>query len=424
MIRRHFLGAALAAGRPRWFDVVEAGATGAGKSLDTRAVQKAIDTCAQQGGGTVYFPPGRYLCGTLTLRSGVYLHLDAGSVLVGATGLENYPDRVPAFRSFTDTYTTKSLIYAEKAENIGIEGRGAIDGQGKAFEGPYKRRPYTLRFIECRNVAVEGITIRDSPMWVQHYLACDNVAIRGIAVHSRVNHNNDGIDIDCCDRVRISDCDIWSGDDAIVFKSTAGRVCRNVTVTNCVLSTLCNALKLGTESNGGFEDIVVSNCTVYDTRLAGIAIEMVDGGVMDRVCFSNITMNGVGAPLFVRLGDRGRPFTENGPKQPAGTMRNIIVTNVQATRAGRRGCAISGIPGHNIEHLTLENLRFQFEGGGKKIDTPVPEYPDKYPEFGMFGELPAYGFYCRHARDLQMRNVQLTTARPDPRPAMMSVDVE
>jgi polygalacturonase len=422
MMRRQFLAAAAAATRTRSFDVTEAGAQGDGRSLSTPAIQKTIDACSQAGGGTVYFPPGRFLSGTLVLRDHVRLFLDAGAVLAGSTNLADYPLHVPALRSFTDTYTNKSLIYAEKAVDVAIEGRGTIDGQGAAFKGPYMVRPYMLRFIECHDVAVTDITIRDSPMWVQHYLACDNVALRGLTVHSLVNQNNDGIDIDCCDRVRISDCDIRSGDDAIVLKSTAARPCRRVTITNCVLSTLCNALKMGTESNGGFEDVVVSNCTVYDTRLAGIALEIVDGGAMDRVSFSNITMNGVGAPIFIRLGDRGRPFVENGPRQPTGTLRNVILTGIQAARAGRTGCAIAGLPGHLIERLTLENLRLEFDGGGKKRETEVPEVPDKYPEFKMFGELPAYGLYFRHARGVRLRNIELSTAKPDPREAMVFDD--
>jgi polygalacturonase len=424
MLRRDFLAAALAAGLARRFDVVDAGARGDGRSLNTQAIQKAIDACSQSGGGTVHFPPGRYLSGTLRLRSRVRLFLDAGAVLIGSTDLAHYPSLVPAFRSFTDTYTEKSLIYAEKVEDVSIEGRGVIDGQGASFKGPYKVRPYMIRFIECRNVAVEGVTIRDSPMWVQHYLACDGVAIRGITVHSRVNHNNDGIDIDCCERVRISDCDIWSGDDAIVLKSTAARPCRYVTITNCVLSTVCNALKMGTESNGGFTDVTVSNCTVYDTRLAGIALEIVDGGAMDRVVFSGITMNGVGAPIFIRLGDRGRPFAENGPHQPTGTLRNVLITGIEAARAGNTGCAIAGLPGHDIERVTLENIRLVFDGGGKRRTTEVPEVPEKYPEYKMFGELPAYGFYCRHVRGLRLRNIELSTVKPDERPPMIFEDVK
>jgi len=189
---------------------------------------------------------------------------------------------VARIRSYTDNYTDKSLIYAEGASNIVILGRGVIDGQGAAFRGPYKMRPYLIRVTNCRNVLVSDVTILNSPMWVQHYLASDEIEIRNVSVHSLVNANNDGIDIDGCSKVRVSDCEIVSGDDAIVFKGTLNRPCRDIAVTNCILSTRCNALKLGTESNGGFENIVVSNCTIYETDLAGIAVEMVDGGLRGR----------------------------------------------------------------------------------------------------------------------------------------------
>jgi polygalacturonase len=417
MHRRQFLLQAGAAGVYR--------VTPDGSRLQTKELQAAIDACAKGGGGTVYFPPGRYLSGSLFLKSNVTLHLDAGATLVGSANLADYPVTVCGFRSYTDNYTDKSLIYAENVENIGLEGYGTIDGQGASFKGPYKVRPYMIRVIGCRNVRVSGLTIKDSPMWVQHYLACEGVHIHGITVRSRVNANNDGIDIDCSERVRISDCDIWSGDDAIVLKSTADRPCRHVTITNCVLSSACNAFKLGTETNGGFENILLDNCAIYDTRLSGVALELVDGGTLERVTVSNLSMTRVGAPIFVRLGDRARPFREGGPRPPTGKLRQVILTNIQAAGGSPVGCAISGIPGHPIEDLTLENLRLVFEGGGQPAHPlgQVPEHPEKYPEHHMFGALPAYGLYFRHACNVRLRNVELSAARPDPRPAMLCDDV-
>ncbi len=408
------------------FDVRERGAAADGSTLATKAIQAAVDACSAGGGGTVYFPPGRYLSGTIVLKSGVALELEAGAVLLGSPNLADYPSYVAAFRSYTDVYTEKSLIVAEKAENIALRGRGRIDGQGASFQGPYKVRPYLIRVIECRNVLVEDLTIVNSPMWVQHYLASDDVVIRGIKVYSKVNHNNDGIDIDCSQRVRISDCDISSGDDAIVLKATANRVCRDVTVTNCTLNTNCNALKLGTESNGGFDNIAVSNCTIYDTRLAGIAVEMVDGGLLERVSFNGIVMRNTGCPIFVRLGNRARPFVDNGPKPGMGSLRHVQISNVQAVGANKVGCSITGLPGHPVENITLDNVRLSFVGGGTEADAKrvVQEQAEKYPEYGMFGTLPAYGFYCRHARHLTFRNVETRFASPEARPGLVTEDVE
>jgi hypothetical protein len=332
---------------------------------------------------------------------------------------------VQDFRSYTDNYTDKSLIYAEQAERIGITGRGVIDGQGAAFKGPYKVRPYLIRVIECRDVVVEDVTIKDSPMWVQHYLACDDVRITGITVKSHVNHNNDGIDIDSCRRVTITGCNVDSGDDAIVLKSTSARVCQDVTVSGCVLRSTCNALKMGTESNGGFQNIVLTGCAIHDTRLAGVALEIVDGGTMDRVVVSDITMDGVGAPLFVRLGNRARPFKEQMEKPGLGALRNVTISNIEARGANPTGCAISGLPEARIENLTLDNIRLSFAGGGSSADAQreVPEHPTKYPEYSMFGRLPAYGFYCRHVDGLTMTNVQLQLAGQDERPAIVFDDV-
>jgi len=408
------------------YDVRDYGAKPDGKTLCTTSIQKAIDACSQSGGGTVYLPPGTFLSGTIYFKSGVTLKLAAGSTLLGSTDLKDYPPTVQAFRSYTDNYTDKSLIYGENVERIAITGRGTIDGQGASFEGPYKVRPYMIRFIQCRDVTVKDVTIKDSPMWVQHFLACDDVRITGITVRSLVNHNNDGIDIDSCRRVVISDCNINSGDDAIVLKSTSARVCRDVAVSNCVLSSRCNALKMGTESNGGFQNIVITGCSIYDTRLAGVALEIVDGGTMDRVVISNITMNKVGAPVFLRLGNRARPFKTDMETPGIGVMRNITISNIEATGANPTGCAISGLPEAAIENLTLSNVRMSFEGGGTKADAEreIPEKAADYPEYSMFGKLPAYGLYCRHVKGLKLFNVQLQSEKPDQRHAVVFGKVE
>ncbi len=420
------LGAANVLGSQTTWDVADYGAKGDGKTLCTGSIQKAIDQCSSQGGGTVCFPPGRYLSGTICLKSNVTLRLDSGCRLLGSKDLKDYPPTVQAFRSYTDNYTDKSLIYAEKAQRIAITGAGVIDGQGAAFKGPYKVRPYMIRIIKCRDVSVRDVTIVNSPMWVQHYLACEDVRISGITVRSRVNGNNDGIDIDCCSRVVISGCNISSGDDAIVLKSTAARPCRDVTVSNCVLSSHCNALKMGTESNGGFTNIVLSNCVIYDTRLAGVALEIVDGGTMDGVVVSNMTMKKVGAPVFVRLGNRARPFKKDMEAPGVGVMRNITISGIEGTGANSTGCAISGIPEAKIENITLRDVRLSFAGGGTNKDAArvIPEKAEAYPEYSMFGPLPAYGFYCRHVRGLKLAGVELQLAGRDRRHALVCEDVE
>ena len=422
----YLLAAGSAIAAEELYDVRDYGAKPGGKMLCTKSIQTAIDKCSESGGGIVYLPPGTFLSGTIYFKTGVTLKLAAGSTLLGSTDLKDYPPTVQAFRSYTDNYTDKSLIYGENVERIAITGSGTIDGQGASFEGPYKVRPYIIRFIQCRNVTVKDVTIKNSPMWVQHYLACDDVRITGVTVRSLVNHNNDGINIDSCRRVIISDCNIESGDDAIVLKSTSARVCRDVVVSNCVLSSRCNALKMGTESNGGFKNIVMTGCSIYDTRLAGVALEIVDGGTMNHVVISNITMNKVGAPIFLRLGNRARPFKKDMETPGMGVMRNITISNIEATGANPTGCAISGLPEAKIENVTLSNLRLSFEGGGTKADTEreIPEKTADYPEYSMFGKLSAYGLYCRHVKGLKLFNVELQLEKADQRHAVVLEDVE
>ncbi len=424
--------------RTSWVNAVQAGAVPDGETVNTESLQKAIDRLAASGGGTLYFPAGRYRTGTLVLRSHVTLRLDSGAVLLGSTDLSDYPDHVPAYRSYTDNYTCKSLLYAEGAENIAIVGRGTIDGQGTAFSGPFKRRPYLIRLIECRNVTLRDVTLQWSPMWTLHLLACEDVVVDGLRIQTvpPINRNNDGIDVDSCWNVRIANCLVRTQDDAIVLKSTSPRPCRNVTITNCVLSSRANAFKLGTESVGGFQNVVLSNTVIYDTGFCGLALELVDGGVFDQVSISNVVMRKVrSAAIFIRLGNRARPWwvprpgdkPEDEPPRPGmGSLQNILISNVQATDIGPYGCSITGIPGHPVRNVTLRNVRMQFVGGGtaeeaKRLD--VPEREDAYPECRMFGRLPAYGFYCRHVEGLTLRDLQLRLAKEDARPPLVLDDV-
>jgi polygalacturonase len=412
---------------PLVFNILDYGAKGDGVTLNTKSIQSAIEACSESGGGTIWFPSGKYLSGTIYLKSNVTLFLDAGAVLAGSKNLKDYPVTISKIRSYTDNYTDKSLIYGEGLEHIAVTGQGVIDGNGASYKynGPFKDRPYMIRIINCKNVQIRDIHILNSAMWVQHYLSCEDVSITGISVNSRVNSNNDGIDIDGCDNVRISDCSIISGDDGIVLKSTLNKPCKNVTVTNCVISSDCNAFKLGTETNGDFQNITFSNCAIYDTHLAGITLQMVDGGTLDRVSISNVTMNNVGTALFIRLGNRARPFNEKTKKIGMGKLSNVIIDNVQATNAGKTGCSITGLPGYPVKNITLNNIYLTFEGGGNQelVKRDIPEVPEGYPEFEMFGTLPAYGFYCRHAENIRFYNVELGFENKEARPAIIFDDI-
>jgi polygalacturonase len=410
------------------FNVVNFGAVGDGKRLNTKALQAAIDACSAAGGGTVYFPAGKYLSGTMVLNSHVGLYLEAGATILGSRNLSDYIPHVPAFKAHTvsdDPWTPNYLIYGERLEDIFIDGYGTLDGQGASFDPKSKSRPFLIRFSECRNVTVRGIQLVNSGKWVQHYLACSNVLIDGIRVHSHVIANNDGIDIDCCDGVRVANCEFDSGDDAICLKSGGGKPTRNVTITNCVIRTRCNGLKAGTDSESSFQNIAINNCAIYDTRLAGIALEMVDGATLSEVVISNIAMRGVVAPIFIRLGNRARRIAPDYPKPPVGKAENITISNVEAVGASKTGCSITGLPGYPVRNVTLSNIRLRYVGGGTPdmVTRQIPEVPASYPEYRIFGVLPAYGLYCRHVEGLTLSNLQTDFEEPDARPALICDDV-
>jgi hypothetical protein len=334
----------------------------------------------------------------------------------------------------------QSLIAGENLENIGLVGDGVIDGQGGGFVKvsgrPYENRPFLIRLVNCRDVRVEGLRLRNSAMWMQHYLACERVTVRGIHVWNFSNANNDGIDLDGCKDCIVSQCVFESDDDGITLKSTLDRPTESVTISDCVVRSHCNAIKLGTESNGGFKDIAIANCVITSPReqraiygagrgLSGISLELVDGGQLERIAIANVTIHGVSVPLFLRLGDRARPFRKDMPPPAIGSFRDVVINNIVATGVGRTGCSITGQPGHPIENVQISNLTFTFEGGGAREWTAkdVPELPRQYPECLMFGDLPAYGFYARHVSGLRFSNVRLRTARPDLRHAMALDDV-
>ncbi len=403
------------------------GAARDGVTLDTRAIQAAIDRCTAAGGGVVSLPAGRYLTGTLHLRNHVTLHLEPGAVLLGSKRLQDYPILHDAIVSYTSNYTDRCLIRADGATNIAITGAGTIDGNGTAFTGKYMVRPYLMRFVGCRNVHITGITLQNPAMWTQHYLECEDVLVEGIRVRSRRPRvNNDGIDVDSCRRMRIANCDIDAGDDAIVLKATTSSPCRDIVVTNCILSTLCNAFKLGTESEGGFDNIVFSNSSIYDTNLAGIALETVDGGDLRRVSISNIVMRNTRYPIFLRLGNRARPISQNAPRPGIATFSEVMIRGVIIEASSTLPCVITGLPGHPIQDVVLEDIQLTAPGGGTPLPAnhQVPERPEAYPEARMFGALPASGLYCRHVRGLSINRFTLHTAKPDLRPALFADDAD
>jgi polygalacturonase len=473
----------------RRYDVRAFGAKGNGRTLDTAAINKAIDAAAAAGGGTVHFPAGSYLSFSIRLKSNIALYLDQGATIVAADPKEHRgsydlpePNEWDMYQDFGHSHWQNSLIWGIGLENISILGPGMIDGKGLTRRSPRPRRPVqpgdtptslgggqpaaqvqsplgeaddplvmntlgnkAIALKLCRNVLLRDFSILNGGHFALLATGVDNLTIDNL----KVDTNRDGFDIDSCRNVRISNCSVNSpNDDAIVLKSSYAlgyaRATENVTITNCFVSgydigSLLDAtykrnvkeapdrdgptgrLKFGTESNGGFKNITISN-VVFD-HCRGLALETVDGGLLEDVTITNITMRDIkNSPIFLRLGARMR-----GPKGVAvGELRRIKISNLVVYNADPRYASIiSGIPGHNIEDVTLSNIRIFYQGGGTLAQAALspPEKEANYPEPSMFGDIPAYGFFIRHAKGIELSNVEVSYLNEDQRPAFVLNDV-
>jgi hypothetical protein len=417
---------------PARLSVRDHGARGDGKAKDTAAIQAAID--AATPGSVVFFPSGDYLSGTLRLRSRLVLRLAAGATLIASPDDADFdPYEELEYESFADRETTDftfALLQGRRLQHLSIIGPGRIDGNRRARGGP---KPIALK--QCRHITIRDLTLENAPNYNISLLGCDHVDIRGVTIQ---NGYSDGIDPDCCRHVRIAGCRVESRDDAVVLKASLAlgvrRSTEYVVVTDCDLVNIRNGLKIGTESSGAFKNIVFRNCTLsgraeiwdpppFDVRpfpSAGVSIQNVDGGRLEQVVVSDITMRDVRAPIFVRLGERGR-----GQAVPeAGKLTKITISNLVATGAEWTS-SIMGVPGHDVSDIALSNIRISSEGGGDAalVSRPVPQRKREYPDAARFRNLPAYGLYCRHVTRLRVERTALTVDASDPRPALVLDDV-
>jgi polygalacturonase len=425
------------------YNILDFGAVSDTTTLNTLSIQKAIDKCAENG-GKVIVPAGKYVTGTINLKSNVELYLEKGAELLGSISLDDYSKEnkgaieAPAF--------DETLIYADNANNIKISGKGTINGRGYSANFPVKideklgDRPMLARFIDCKNVTLTDVTLINSASWCIHMVNCDSITALNVTIDSHVNTNNDGFDLDGCKDILLENCTIHTGDDAICPKSTTTRLTENMVVKNCRAISHTSAFKCGTSSRGGFKNITISDCDFSDTRMGAIKLLTVDGGILEDITISNITMNNVEGPLFIRLGNRGRQYdkpTEQVYKQEAesegasvGSVKNITIRNIKAEVVSemkeRCGIMISGIPGHYIENVVLEDIEISYPGGGTAVDAKivVPEDEARYPEQFFFGALPSWGAYIRHAKNIQFKNVKMKTRTSDKREKIVLVDVE
>lgn len=439
------------------YDVRKYGAIGDGKHLDHHAINKAISECAEKGGGTVTIPPGTYLCGSIRLKSTINLYLDAGTTVLGAPAemnaydsAEEFPDT--AYQDGGHTYFHNSLIWGENLKNVSITGRGMINGGGltsKDMEhmgdptgGSIGTGDKAIALKLCSNILIRDITIFHGGHFAIIVTGCDLVTLDNLTIDT----NRDGIDIDCCTNTVVSNCRInCPNDDAICPKSSYAlnrkKITENLLITNCEVSgykegTLLDGtripakagwsngrIKFGTESNGGFRNCIVSNCIFRNSN--GLALEQVDGGIMDNIIVSNIVMTDISHyPIYITLGRRNR-----GPKATTtmGTVRNILISNVIVSNAdSMSGIQITGTPGYYVENVKLRDIHITYKGGGTKAqgERDFPELERGYPEPFLLGVNPAFGIFIRHVKGLELSNISFETTKPDLRPIMICEDVD
>lgn len=452
------------------FIITNYGAKADGKTLNTTAIQKAIDAAFSNKGGIVVFPKGQFLSGSIQLKNNVSLYLEEGAVLLGSTNPKDYYKMDFSGRPDSpkkDDNSQMALLLAHKATNIKLYGKGKIDGQGLqlalsidslhhagiAVDPNYtiKRnrpnetmRPKLFRFSQCENVEIQGLEVGAASCWGLSFELCSNLIIDSLKVVNRSYWNNDGIDITDCKNVKITNCNLDTADDGICLKSYyPGYANDGIYIANCTIKSSASAIKFGTASFGGFKNVVIKDIQVFDTFRSAIAIESVDGAVIENIEVSNVNAVNTGNAIFIRLGHR------EGEK--TGSIKNVSIKNVNVqVPFGRpdinydlRGpevdffhnpfpSSITGIPGYKIENVILENITISYPGRATKGMAYVPlsrlgQVPEKikdYPEFSMFGELPAWAFYVRHVDGISFKNIKVTLEDTDFRPAFVFDDVQ
>lgn len=436
------------------YNVRDFGAKGDGKTLDHVAINKAIDACVAGGGGQVLLPAGIYLCGSIRMKSNVDLHLMAGAkILAAPASMKAYDESEvfggPEYQDGGHTYFHNSLIWAEGQQNISITGYGMIDGEGLTKQdtekagnvqgGSIGTGDKAIALKLCRNVTIRDITIYRGGHFAIITTGCDIGTIDNVTIDT----NRDGIDIDCCKYFTVSNTKVNTpNDDAIVLKSSYALkrpvFCEHILITNCIVTGyklgtfldgtyvpekvnwVCGRIKLGTESNGGYRNITISNCTCMWS--SGLAFEEVDQGRMENIVVSNISLSHVHHyPIYITTGCRNR-----GPKEriEVSSARDIYINNVIADDCDSlAGIIITGMAGEPIRNVSLSNIRIQYRGGGKKVETPYREQGTNYPEPRWAGPTPAYGLFARHVDGLKLHNVEFELLRPDERPDIILEDV-
>lgn len=415
------------------YDVKKMGASGDGIKNDGSVIQKAIDSCSKSGGGMVLLHNGIFLSGGLVLKDHVELHISSSATLLGSSEMRLFN----VDYKFNYGEPVRSFIYADGAQHISLTGMGKIDGNGHLFEsgGSYAVRPWLLQLRACRNVRIENLLFTNSAVWACWLLQCISVKVDGLRIENPISPNRDGIDIDGCRDVTISNCNINTEDDSIAFKvSVKGFPCKDVVITNCILSSRCAAIRFGPDAIDNIENVTVSNCVIRNTRLNGIKIQEAMGATIRNLSFSNIVMDNVRGPISVRVAgwklesNQPAPFEINDSNWENGKLHNILFDTIRATTPEDNiGISITGTTKTRPQAITFNNIDFSFTGGGTTTQGAIRSVPDldrHYPEMYIFGDLPAYALYVHHACNLVLNNVQLRLASDDGRPAIVCDDVK
>jgi hypothetical protein len=407
------------------YNVKQFGAKGDGIILDTHSIQQAIDKAYQNKGGVVDIPSGTYKIGTIILKDNIELHLEPGATLSGSPDYKDYTEVSQKFESRTkDLYAKYFMIFAEEAKNISITGRGEIYGNGtKHFQEtrPQNLRPYMIRLVNCDNITIRDVHLLESANWTLHILGCRDVNINGIEIRTtKSDGNRDGLDIDACQRLTVSNSRFSTTDDAIVLKATTDVVCQDIAITNCIIRSIGGSgVKTGTESNGGFKNFIVSNCVIKDIPVGtGIELMTVDGGMMQDILLENITMENVATPLFIRLGIRARPYKVGQYVNKIDDVKDISLNNIFVLNA-KLPSSIIGLHSKKIRNITITNYTVRYDSTQSSVEyNKVPFEEFEYPYAMMFKNLPAYGFYCRSVEDLHLQKVNMYSVENEKRPAL------
>ena len=405
----------------------------------TAYIQAAIDRVAQLGGGTVVIR-GELVTGTLVMKSNVRLMLAAGARLLASTDLMDFPEHICRRVTVQDTHMgmNQALIFAEGCENICLCGPGEIDGRGTQdnFPGGETQhgtpgRPFLIRMVDCKKVHVHDITLRDAACWMENYFNCEQVLLERLTVRNQANYNNDGIDIDGCRNVIIRGCDVLSGDDALCFKGASERNTERVLVEDCSLYSSCNALKVGTDTQGDFRNVLVRNCRIGGVKEdrrgikhpcadSGVSLEMVDGGTLENFLITGIDIQRAWSPFFIRLEDRGR-VRPGLPKPKVGTLRRCVIEHVTGCDNGPRGSYFIAVPEQCIEDIVLYDVHISQHASCKPatVDAAFDDMRGVYPDAHMIddiGDAPAYGLWARHVKNLHLLDYHVRPGRGERRP--------